>query len=97
MSWLQAFRLANQYRMRPYFNCASQSPWFTYTDASGRQHVVWFENAPSTEAKFKAAQSAGIGGVYLWVYGYEDTSIWNALRRGLPHRLPAASIWQPGM
>jgi spore germination protein YaaH len=97
VSWLQVFRLLNQYRIRPYFNYASQSPWFTYTDPAGRQHVVWFENAPSTEAKFKAARSAGIGGVYLWVYGYEDTSIWNALRRSLPHRLPAASIWQPGM
>jgi spore germination protein YaaH len=97
VSWLQVFRLANQYRIRPYFNYASQSPWFTYTDPADHQHVVWFENAPSTEAKFKAAQSAGIGGVYLWVYGYEDTSIWNALRRGVPHRLPAASIWQPGM
>ena len=59
--------------------------------------MVWFENGPSTEAKFKAAQSAGIGGVYVWVYGYEDTSIWTALRQSLPHRLPAASIWQPGM
>jgi spore germination protein len=97
LSWLQVFRLANEYGIRPYFNYASQSPWFTYTDSAGRQHVVWFENAPSTEAKFKAAQSAGIGGVYLWVYGYEDTSIWNALRRSLPHRLPPASIWQPGM
>jgi len=97
LSWLQVFRLASEHRIRPYFNVATQSPWFTYTDATGRQHMVWFENAPSTEAKFKAARNAGIGGVYLWVYGYEDTSIWNALRRSLPHRLPAASVWQPGM
>ena len=97
LSWLQVFRLAGQYGVRPRFNHASQSPWFTYTDASGRRHVVWFENGPSTQAKFQAARSAGIGGVYLWVFGYEDTSIWNALRRGLPDRLPAASIWRPGM
>ena len=97
VSWLQAFRLAGQYGIRPQFNYASQSPWFTYTDSAGREHVVWFENGPSTEAKFQAARAAGIGGVYLWVYGLEDTSIWNALRRSLPHRLHAASIWQPGM
>ena len=97
VSWLQVFRLASQYGVRPQFSYASQSPWFTYTDSFGREHVVWFENAPSTEAKFQAARAAGIGGVYLWVYGYEDTSIWNALRRSLPDRLHAASIWQPGM
>ena len=97
LSWLQVFRLANEHGIKPYFNYASQSPWFTYTDSAGRLHEVWFENAPSTEAKFKAARAAGIGGVYLWVYGYEDTSIWNALRRSLPHRLAAASLWQPGM
>jgi spore germination protein len=93
VSWLQVFRLASRYGIRPRFDAASQSPWFTYTDAVGRGHTVWFENGPSTQAKFQAAQRAGIGGVYVWVFGYEDTSIWNALRRSLPHRLPPASIW----
>jgi spore germination protein len=94
VSWLQAFRLSEQYDVQPRFDAVSQSPWFSYTDATGRRHVVWFENGPSTQAKFEAAESAGIGGVYLWVYGLEDTSIWTALRQSLPHRVPAASIWQ---
>jgi spore germination protein YaaH len=97
VSWLQAFRLAGRYGIRPHFDYASQSPWFSYTDSSGREHAVWFENGPSTEAKFRAARAAGIGGVYLWVYGLEDASIWNALRRSLPHRVHAASVWRPGM
>jgi spore germination protein len=76
VSWLQAFRLAEKYGVKPHFDAAAQSPWFSYTDSSGRQHVVWFENGPSAEAKFTAAAEAGIGGVYLWIYGLEDTSIW---------------------
>ena len=96
VSWLQVFRLSNQYGVRPRFNDASQSPWFDYTDASGRRHVVWFENGPSTKAKFEAAENAGIGGVYVWMYGFEDTSIWTALRQSLPHRLSAASLSRAG-
>jgi len=96
VSWLQAFQLSERYAVQPRFDGASQSPWFAYTDASGRRHVVWFENGPSTQAKFEAAESAGIGGVYVWIYGLEDTSIWSALRQSLPHRVPASSIAQPG-
>lgn len=96
LSWLQAFQLSERYGMQPHFDAASQSPWFGYTDQAGRRHVVWFENGPSTQAKFEAAESAGIGGVYVWIYGLEDTSIWSALRQSLPHRVSASSIWRPG-
>jgi spore germination protein YaaH len=96
VSWLQAFQLSEQYGGQPHFDAASQSPWFAYTDPSGRRHVVWFENGPSTQAKFEAAESAGIGGVYVWMYGLEDTSIWTALRQSLPHRLSAATLWRAG-
>jgi spore germination protein len=96
LSWLQAFQLTERYRVRPQFDDASQSPWFAYTDSAGRRHEVWVENGPRVAAKFAAARSAGIGGVYVWVYGLEDSSIWTALREGLPHRIPAASIWADG-
>lgn len=96
VSWLKAFQLSREYRVRPHFDAAAQSPWFSYTDSSGRRHVVWFENGPSTKVKFEAAQSAGIGGVYVWMYGLEDTSIWTALRQSVPHRMSPASAWRAG-
>jgi spore germination protein YaaH len=92
VSWLQAFQLSERYGVQPRFDAASQSPWFSYTDSSDRRHVVWFENGPSVKAKVETAADAGIGGVYVWLYGLEDTSIWTALRQALPHRLPAASV-----
>jgi len=64
----------------PLYDQASQTPWFRYRDAAG----VWFENAASSRAKFDAAQGAQIGGVYLWMYGYEDTGTWPALGHVLP-------------
>ena len=84
VTWLQAFRLATQHKAHPRFDAASQEAWFGYTDSSGRKHEVWFENSESSTAKFAAAQGSGIGGAYLWMYGYEETSTWPALRKTLP-------------
>ena len=72
ISWLQALRLSRQYHATAHYDQASQAPWFRYRDAAGHEHTVWFENAASSRAKFDAAQGAQIGGVYLWMYGYED-------------------------
>ena len=89
ISWLQALRLSRQYHATARYDQASQTPWFSYRDAAGRQHTVWFENAASSRAKFGAAQGAQIGGVYLWMYGYEDGGTWSALGHVLPTSGPA--------
>jgi spore germination protein len=90
VSWLQALRLSREYHAAPRYDTWAQSPWFTYTDSAGRKHTVWFENAASSRAKFAVAQGAGIGGVYLWMSGYEDTGTWAALRQVLPVSAPRA-------
>ncbi|MGP8001521.1 MAG: glycosyl hydrolase family 18 protein [Streptosporangiaceae bacterium] len=89
ISWLQALRLSRQYHVAPRYDTASQAPWFSYT-AAGRKHTVWFENAASSRAKFDLAQGAGIAGVYLWMYGYEDSATWPALSQVLPTAGPHA-------
>ncbi len=90
ISWLQALRLSRQYHATAHYDQASQTPWFRYRDASGREHTVWFENAASSRAKFDAAQGAQIGGIYLWMYGYEDAGTWSALGHVLPTSGPHA-------
>jgi spore germination protein len=84
VSWLQALRLSREHHVAPRYDTQAQAPWFSYTDSAGRKHTVWFENAASSRAKFAVAQGAGIGGVYLWMFGYEDTGTWAALRQVLP-------------
>ncbi|HJP80159.1 MAG TPA: glycosyl hydrolase family 18 protein [Pseudonocardiaceae bacterium] len=81
VAWLQAFRLATQYHATIEFDPASQTPYFTYTDGKGHYHEVWFENAASVNAKLDVARNSAIGGVYLWLYGYEDTNVWPALHQ----------------
>ncbi|PKW17723.1 glycosyl hydrolase family 18 protein [Saccharopolyspora spinosa] len=84
VTWLQAFRLSTQHRAKANYDGLTQSPWFRYTDEQGREHEVWFENAASSKAKFEAARGSGIRGVYLWMFGYEDTETWRELRQTLP-------------
>lgn len=73
--------MSRRYHVQPRYDASSQAPSLTYTDASGRKHVVWFENAESSRAKLDVAQGAGIGGVYLWMYGPADPGTWPALRQ----------------
>jgi spore germination protein YaaH len=84
ITWQQALRLSRQPGVRLRYSTASQAPWFSYTTATGRQHTVWFENAASSRAKFRLAHAAGIGGVYIWLYGSADPGMWPALRQELP-------------
>jgi spore germination protein YaaH len=95
ITWLQALRLSHQYRVLPHYDAPSQSPWFTYADASRRRHTVWFENSESTHAKLDVAQ--GIGGVYLWMYGYEDPGTWSVLHQVLPIPARSTALAQGGM
>ena len=83
LSWLRAFQLATRYHARPRYDTAAQEPWFGYT-AGGRRHVVWFENQASSRSKFEAAAGSGAGGVFLWMFGYEDGRTWGALHAALP-------------
>jgi spore germination protein YaaH len=84
ITWQRAVQLSRKPGVQVQYDSVSQAPWFSYTDAAGRQHTVWFENTQSSQAKFRLARSARIGGVYLWLYGSADPGVWPALRQALP-------------
>jgi spore germination protein len=90
VTWLQAMHLARDYDVTPGYSAANQSPYFAYT-TGGHRHVVWFENAQSSRAKFEVVKSDMLAGVYLWMYGPEDPATWSALRTVLPTTGPNAS------
>ena len=60
----------------PQWDPVSQEPYFTYTDASGTSHTVYYATAPSVQARFAVARAHGIG-VGLWRLGSEDQTVWN--------------------
>lgn len=53
------------------YDQTAESPFFNYTDAQGRSHQVWFEDARSAQAKFDTVKSYNLRGISYWVL---DTS-----------------------
>lgn len=77
LTWAQVIAAADQHAAPEQWDTGSQSPFFDYTDGSGQQHQVWYENARSVTAKFDLARRAELGGIELWRLGGEDPGIWD--------------------
>jgi spore germination protein len=48
------------------YNDVSKAPYFNYYDDAKKQHVVWFEDARSIEAKLELVDEYDLGGVSYW-------------------------------
>jgi len=66
ISNLQAVNLAINNGAQIRFDAKSQAPYFYYYDASGRRHVVWFDDARSVEARLKLIEKYNLGGASFW-------------------------------
>ncbi|NMA80313.1 MAG: spore gernimation protein, partial [Clostridiales bacterium] len=62
----EAVNLARQVGARIQYDTQAQAPFFNYYDNLGRQHVVWFEDARSIEAKLNLVDKYKLGGVSYW-------------------------------
>ncbi|WP_156043179.1 LysM peptidoglycan-binding domain-containing protein [Paenibacillus sp. UNC451MF] len=79
-TYQMAMDLAKKYNKEIIFDEKTQTPMFAYTDESGNEHEVWFENAASIKAKMELANQLGIRGIALWRLGMEDPAIWTMMR-----------------
>lgn len=57
----------------------AQSPYYHYYDEEGREHVVWYEDARSVQAKFDIVKSFNLRGVSYWVLGVSFPQNWFAI------------------
>jgi spore germination protein len=71
--------LAARYGVAIQYDQRAQSPFFTYVDEQGKEHVVWFEDARSAKAKFDLVKELGIRGVSYWVLGNPFPQNWLVL------------------
>lgn len=62
----QAIDLARKYHAMIEYDEVSQSPYFTYYDEQGKQHVVWFEDVRSYQAKVNLVKSLNLRGISYW-------------------------------
>lgn len=61
------------------YDSVAQSPWYRYTDAQGRRHEVWFEDARSAQAKFDTVKAYGLRGISYWALGPAFPENWALL------------------
>ena len=58
--------LAAQYSAAIAYDETAQTPYFSYLDAMGQAHEVWFEDARSARAKFALLEEFGLLGLGYW-------------------------------
>lgn len=61
------------------YNNISQAPYFNYYDDNRKQHVVWFEDARSIQAKLELVDEYDLGGVSYWTIGKYFPQNWLVL------------------
>ncbi|MCM8709424.1 cell wall-binding repeat-containing protein [Clostridium sp. SYSU_GA19001] len=78
-----AYNLARQYGATVQWDYTSKSPFFTYTDSSGMERIVWFENAESISYKLDIVNNNNLSGVAIWRLGLEDENYWTSIKNKL--------------
>ena len=80
LSQAGAERLRGRHDVPRQWSGAAAAPSFTYIDAKGIQHQVWYNDAESTKAKIALIDKYGLRGLAFWAVGAEDTGHWTAVR-----------------
>lgn len=71
----QAVELARNRNAAIQYSTESQAPFFNYW-FEGKEHVVWFEDARSINAKFKLLKELGLRGISYWHIGFQFPQNW---------------------
>ena len=79
LSPVQAVERALRYGAAIEYDETSQAPHYRYSDHSGHEHAVWFEDARSIEAKLRLADEYGLQGVGYWSLMREFPQNWAVL------------------
>ncbi|MDB5085227.1 MAG: glycoside hydrolase family 18 [Bacilli bacterium] len=66
-----AVSLANQYSVTRTIDVQTDEYTFTYKDANGAVHTVWFEGPDTARDRASLAKKHGLAGVAIWRLGYE--------------------------
>lgn len=66
ISNVEAVDIARTYGVNIEYDYTSQAPFFNYVAEDGVEHVVWFEDARSIQAKVQLVPYYGLNGVGYW-------------------------------
>lgn len=74
-----ALATAVRYGAEIRYDETQQAPYFYYMPRSGREHVIWFEDARSMEQKLRLVDEYGLQGVGFWSLMREMPQVWPLL------------------
>ena len=74
------YNLASSYGATIKWDSIAQAPYFTYSDAAGVAHTVWFENAQSLNYKLDLVNSYNLSGIAIWRLGLENADYWTSIK-----------------
>ena len=63
---IEAVQIAIRYGVAIEFDELAQSPYFSYVDEEGTDHVVWFEDVRSLEQKYALLPEYRLKGIGVW-------------------------------
>jgi spore germination protein len=71
-----AIDLARKEKVAIEYDEKAQAPHFRYWDDNRKEHVVWFEDARSIQAKFDLIKELGLRGISYWKLGLPFPQNW---------------------
>ncbi|MFJ7738549.1 LysM peptidoglycan-binding domain-containing protein [Lysinibacillus sp. NPDC097287] len=72
----RAIEIAKRYNAAIQYDTTAQAPFFKYYDEQGKEHIVWFEDARSVQAKFNLVKQYQLRGVGYWKLGLPFPQNW---------------------
>ncbi len=75
----QARDLAFQNNAQIMYDNTSSAPYFNYIDSDGKEHVVWFDDARSIDARLNLVSKYNLAGVSYWTINNFDATNWSVL------------------
>lgn len=74
-----AITLARDKKAAIEYDTTAQSPHFSFYDQDKKQHMVWFEDARSIQAKFNLVKQYKLRGISYWKLGINADTNWYLL------------------
>ncbi|TYP70774.1 glycoside hydrolase family 18 protein [Paenibacillus methanolicus] len=72
----EAINIARRENARIEYDYTAQAPTFRYWDDNRKEHIVWFEDARSIQAKFDLLKELGLRGISYWKLGLSFPQNW---------------------
>ncbi len=80
LSLMNCVQLAIQENTDIMFDTASQSPFLSYYDMNGQEHITWFEDARSIQAKLELIEKYNLAGPSYWTVMTYFPPNWTLIR-----------------